>query len=260
MNDQLSQDETDNHSEVSRENVEPRRNDMLIMGTNMDVINQTKKMLHSLFDMKDMGEADVIPVEYYGIFLIGITYTRLMCGRIFGNQMAKFSKILVNKDMFTTEMNTTGLLNEGAHKILVAGLAPMGCLPIVITLFSENAIFDRGCIDFFSSVARSYNSLLQIQLNIMQVNHAKQGSQIVYLDTYSSLFDAVSSRKYGFKEVKRGCCGTGLLETTFLCNRKSSTCTDASKYTFWDSIHPTEQMYRIFFDSTKHVVDNMIKG
>ncbi|GJT36029.1 retrovirus-related pol polyprotein from transposon TNT 1-94 [Tanacetum coccineum] len=34
--------------------------DMLIIGTNMDVINQTKKMLHSLFDMKDMGEADVI--------------------------------------------------------------------------------------------------------------------------------------------------------------------------------------------------------
>ncbi|GJR96163.1 retrovirus-related pol polyprotein from transposon TNT 1-94 [Tanacetum coccineum] len=34
--------------------------DMLIMGTNMDVINQTKKMLHSSFDMKDMGEADVI--------------------------------------------------------------------------------------------------------------------------------------------------------------------------------------------------------
>nr|GEY61691.1 Pol polyprotein [Tanacetum cinerariifolium] len=36
------------------------QNDMLIMGTNMDVITQTKKMLHSSFDMKDMGEADVI--------------------------------------------------------------------------------------------------------------------------------------------------------------------------------------------------------
>nr|GEZ14322.1 zinc finger, CCHC-type [Tanacetum cinerariifolium] len=34
--------------------------DMLIMRTNMDVINQTKKMLHSSFDMKDMREADVI--------------------------------------------------------------------------------------------------------------------------------------------------------------------------------------------------------
>ncbi|GKF65079.1 retrotransposon protein, putative, ty1-copia subclass, partial [Tanacetum coccineum] len=36
------------------------KDDMLIMRTNMDVINQTKKMLHSSFDMKDMGEADVI--------------------------------------------------------------------------------------------------------------------------------------------------------------------------------------------------------
>nr|GEU82394.1 putative reverse transcriptase domain-containing protein [Tanacetum cinerariifolium] len=48
-------------------------------------------------------------VEYYEIFLIGITYTRLMCDRIFRNQMAKFSKILMNKDMFTTEINITTL-------------------------------------------------------------------------------------------------------------------------------------------------------
>ncbi|GJT28692.1 retrovirus-related pol polyprotein from transposon TNT 1-94 [Tanacetum coccineum] len=59
-------------------------------------------------------------VEYYGIFLIGITYTRLMCGRIFGNQMAKFSKILMNKDMFTTEMNTTTCLIAMVTVISVA--------------------------------------------------------------------------------------------------------------------------------------------
>ncbi|CAM8941689.1 unnamed protein product [Rhodiola kirilowii] len=34
--------------------------DMLIMGPNLDVINSTKKILNSTFDMKDMGEADVI--------------------------------------------------------------------------------------------------------------------------------------------------------------------------------------------------------
>ncbi|GJX28302.1 retrotransposon protein, putative, ty1-copia subclass [Tanacetum coccineum] len=58
---------------------------------------------------KDLCKEQVIftlRVEYYGIFLIGITYARLMCARIFGNQMAKFSKIPMNKDMFTTEMNT----------------------------------------------------------------------------------------------------------------------------------------------------------
>ncbi|CAL9011582.1 unnamed protein product [Prunus brigantina] len=34
--------------------------DMLIMGTSKDAINSTKKMLNSSFDMKDLGQADVI--------------------------------------------------------------------------------------------------------------------------------------------------------------------------------------------------------
>ena len=34
--------------------------DMLIMGSDKDVINKTKKMLNSNFDMKDLGQADVI--------------------------------------------------------------------------------------------------------------------------------------------------------------------------------------------------------
>ena len=34
--------------------------DMLIMGTNKDVINSTKKILNSFFDMKDMSLANVI--------------------------------------------------------------------------------------------------------------------------------------------------------------------------------------------------------
>ena len=34
--------------------------DMLIMGSNSDVIKETKKLLCSNFDMKDMGVADVI--------------------------------------------------------------------------------------------------------------------------------------------------------------------------------------------------------
>ena len=33
---------------------------MLIFGTNLLVVNETKKLLSSLFEMKDMGEADVI--------------------------------------------------------------------------------------------------------------------------------------------------------------------------------------------------------
>ena len=34
--------------------------DMLIMGSNNDIIKTTKRMLNNMFDMKDMGVADVI--------------------------------------------------------------------------------------------------------------------------------------------------------------------------------------------------------
>lgn len=46
----------------------------------------------------------------------------------------------------------------------------------------------------------------------------------------------------GFTEATKGCCGTGTVETTsLLCNPKSyGTCTNATQYVFWDSVHPSE--------------------
>lgn len=45
----------------------------------------------------------------------------------------------------------------------------------------------------------------------------------------------------GFAEARRACCGTGLLETSILCNQKSiGTCANASEYVFWDGFHPSE--------------------
>nr|GEZ53979.1 dynamin-related protein 4C-like [Tanacetum cinerariifolium] len=63
LDDALSQDQLDNTSEVPQENAKPKRSKRAKVnkGCGPDyVINQTKKMLHSSFDMKDMGEDDVI--------------------------------------------------------------------------------------------------------------------------------------------------------------------------------------------------------
>lgn len=48
----------------------------------------------------------------------------------------------------------------------------------------------------------------------------------------------------GFKETNKGCCGTGIFEVAPLCNELTLVCDDASKYVFWDSVHPTEATYQ----------------
>lgn len=85
-----------------------------------------------------------------------------------------------------------GLLDEGARRIGVVGLPPMGCLPIVITLYSDNPILKRDCITNFSTVARDYNQILQNELNAMQL-----ASRIAYLDVYGPLEAMTLGHEYG---------------------------------------------------------------
>ncbi|KAL3519912.1 hypothetical protein ACH5RR_018061 [Cinchona calisaya] len=151
------------------------------------------------------------------------------------------------------------LWDLGARRIGVVGLPPMGCLPLVITLYSDSALTKRGCIDTFSSIAQDFNQKLQIQLNATQIRLADNGSRIAYLDVYGPLEEITSrGQKYDFEEVSSGCCGTGWLEASFLCNPKSYACPDASKYVFWDSIHPTEKSYSIVFQVLQPIIDYII--
>ncbi|XP_074314859.1 secreted RxLR effector protein 161-like [Silene latifolia] len=57
--------------------------DMLIFGTNMDVVNITKNFLHSRLDMKDLGEADII---------LGIKVTRTPTGNSVSQE--EYAKII----------------------------------------------------------------------------------------------------------------------------------------------------------------------
>nr|GEY39048.1 ATP phosphoribosyltransferase 1, chloroplastic [Tanacetum cinerariifolium] len=66
----------------------------------LDKAAEEAEWLRSFLEGIPLWPKPVDCLEYYGIILIGITYTRLMFGRIFGNQLAKLFKILMNKDMF----------------------------------------------------------------------------------------------------------------------------------------------------------------
>jgi len=53
----------------------------------------------------------------------------------------------------------------------------------------------------------------------------------------------------GFAEARKACCGTGLIETSILCNKLSiGTCANASQYVFWDGFHPSEAANKLLAD------------
>ncbi|PKI62281.1 GDSL esterase/lipase APG [Punica granatum] len=140
-----------------------------------------------------------------------------------------------------------GLYGLGARKIGVTSLAPLGCFPAAITLFGFH---ENGCVSRINSDAQNFNK----KINAAAANLQKQlpGLKIVVFDIFTPLYDLIKSpSKNGFKEVRRGCCGTGTVETTaFLCNPKTpGTCTNASQYVFFDAVHPTQAANQVLADA-----------
>ncbi|KAL5580212.1 hypothetical protein UlMin_012654 [Ulmus minor] len=129
------------------------------------------------------------------------------------------------------------LYGLGARKIGVTTLPPLGCLPAAITLFGEG---HNGCVSRLNHDATTFNRKLNATSQNLQ--NRLSGLNLVVLDIYQPLHELVTRPSdHGFVEVRRGCCGTGLVETSILCNPEAlGTCANASEYVFWDSFHPTE--------------------
>ncbi|GLJ22986.1 hypothetical protein SUGI_0433570 [Cryptomeria japonica] len=147
------------------------------------------------------------------------------------------------------------IYKEGATKFLVIGVPPFGCLPQQITMHN---LINGSCISEYNEVATSYNKKLSSLIEMMKPS--LQGLQIVYIDVYDKLLDMiVNPNKYGFEEVRKGCCGTGLYEVGPLCNTFSKLCPNASTYVFWDSVHPTSATYNILANDIFKQMERLIR-
>ncbi|PSR89900.1 GDSL esterase/lipase [Actinidia chinensis var. chinensis] len=137
------------------------------------------------------------------------------------------------------------LYGLGARKIGVTTLPPLGCLPAAITIFGEDS---NECVEKLNKVAISFNNKLNVTSQSLQ--NKLSNLTLVVLDIYQPLYGLVTKpADNGFAEARKACCGTGLLETSILCNAKSpGTCANASEYVFWDGFHPTEAANKILSD------------
>eukprot|EP01018_Ginkgo_biloba_P025487 Gb_06057 [translate_table: standard] len=135
------------------------------------------------------------------------------------------------------------LYSLNARRIALINVPPLGCLPYERT---ERVLQSKGaCVEEINQAASDFNTGLDFIIE--KLKHGRPDLKIVSLDYNSLISDAIKNPStYGFEVTTKGCCGTGTLETGFLCNKFSPfTCADASKYVFFDSVHPTQKAYEI---------------
>ena len=139
------------------------------------------------------------------------------------------------------------LYGMGARRIGVTSLPPLGCLPASITLFGHGG---GGCVARLNGDAQSFNRKMNATVDALSSRYPDL--KIAVFDIYTPLYDlATNPQAQGFTEARRGCCGTGTVETTvLLCNPKSvGTCPNATSYVFWDAVHPSEAANQVIADS-----------
>ncbi|OAY66288.1 GDSL esterase/lipase [Ananas comosus] len=138
------------------------------------------------------------------------------------------------------------LYNLGARRIGVTSLPPMGCLPAAITLFGAGR---NDCIVYLNNDAITFNKKLNAVSEALKKRHSDL--KLVVFDIYNPLLDLIKNpQNSGFFEARKACCGTGTIETSLLCNvRSPGTCSNATGYVFWDSVHPTEAANKVLSDT-----------
>ncbi|KAJ7953971.1 GDSL esterase/lipase [Quillaja saponaria] len=150
----------------------------------------------------------------------------------------QFGKLLVEK----LGNHLKHLYHEGARKIVVFEIPPLGCLPReqVDYIPAPNT---GGCTRSTNNLVHHFNKQLPGLLN--SLSRSLKGVTFVTAKTYGLFLDMASNpNKYGLTDTRNPCCilassGSGL------CEPYQKPCDNRNSHLFWDSINPTEVVHKL---------------
>ncbi|KAI3737771.1 hypothetical protein L2E82_27783 [Cichorium intybus] len=139
------------------------------------------------------------------------------------------------------------LHKRGGRKFGFMNLGPLGCVPgmrIILNPSSESG----GCVEAASLIGKLHNQELRKLLK--RLAKRLHGFKYSLYDFNSNIKHRLKHpSKYGYKEGKAACCGTGRFRGTFSCGgrrpvKEFEVCGNPKEYVFWDSYHLTERVYK----------------
>ncbi|XP_015902178.3 GDSL esterase/lipase 1 isoform X1 [Ziziphus jujuba] len=148
--------------------------------------------------------------------------------------------------------NITQVVKEiykvGGRKFGFPSLWPLECLPFTRRLELEGGKKD-ACFEPIKPYKEEHNKQLPKLLQKLQSD--LKGFKYSFPDFHTLLKQLINHpSKYGFKEGKVACCGSGPYKGILSCGGKRDVaeyylCDNVTEYLFFDSAHPTERANRL---------------
>ncbi|KAG5563171.1 hypothetical protein RHGRI_005803 [Rhododendron griersonianum] len=140
--------------------------------------------------------------------------------------------------------NITDVIKEiyeaGGRKFAFVSLGPLDCAPLVRV---RNPAGE--CLQEVTALIKLHNTAFSKVLTKLEMQ--LQGFKYSNFDFYSSAMEIIENpSKYGFKDGKSACCGSGPYRGVNSCGGKRGVkeyelCSNPSEYFLFDAVHPTEK-------------------
>ncbi|XP_071737453.1 GDSL esterase/lipase 7 [Rutidosis leptorrhynchoides] len=133
------------------------------------------------------------------------------------------------------------LYNANVRRVVVMGLAPIGCAPYYLWQYnSENG----ECVKTINNMIMEFNFVMRY--TVEELNKELNGANIVFCDAYLGSMDILKNAdQFGFSVTNTACCGLGRYNGWIMCLSAGMACGNASNHLWWDQFHPTSAVNEI---------------
>lgn len=150
------------------------------------------------------------------------------------------------------------IYKEGGRKFGFLNMASLACTPAI------RATNNGECVEEFTYLAKIHNILFYEK--IKELKKKLHGFHYSIFDFFGTATEKLNNpSKFGFKEVKSACCGTGPFRGINSCGGKRGgianfeVCDNVGEYFFFDAGHLTESAYKQFAEQMWNGDSEIIK-
>ncbi|KAK7366670.1 hypothetical protein VNO80_08666 [Phaseolus coccineus] len=137
------------------------------------------------------------------------------------------------------------LYNLNVRKVVITGLAPIGCAPHYLWQYGNE---DGECVEQINDMAVEFNFLTRYMVENLAAE--LPDANIIFCDVFEGSMDILKNHeRYGFNVTTEACCGMGKYKGWIMCLSPEMACSNSSSHIWWDQFHPTDAVNAILADN-----------